>query len=144
MGWRRSRLAGAVVGTLIVYGGAGPAGAQQTSRKPPATIDVTAVSPESVGFSQDRLERLHAGMQQVIDSKQLPGMVTILARHGKVVDYQVYGRKEFEGAPMTKDAIFRAYSITKPVTAVAMMRLWEEGKWLPSDPISKFIPELRT
>ncbi len=81
-------------------------------------------------------------MQQAVDQKQIAGIVTILARHGKVVDYRAYGQRDMaSGAPMTKDTIFRDYSMTKPVTGVAMMILYEQGKWLPSDPIAKFIPE---
>jgi CubicO group peptidase (beta-lactamase class C family) len=118
---------------------AGPAGAQQTSKQ---SAELPVASPESVGFSSQRLENLHAVMQQVVDSKQIPGAVTILARHGKVVDYRAYGVMDVaSGAPMTKDAIFRDFSMTKPVTGVAMMILFEEGKWLPSDPIAKYIPE---
>ena len=114
--------------------------AQQPSA--PAAIDMTPVPPESVGFSSERLERLHAFIQSVVDKKELSGAVTILARHGKIVDYRAYGVRDFaSGAPMTKDTIFRGYSMTKPVTGVAMLILYEEGKWLPSDPISKFIPE---
>jgi CubicO group peptidase (beta-lactamase class C family) len=105
-------------------------------------VDLTVVKPETVGFSSERLERLHALMQQVVDQKQIAGIVTILARHGKVVDYRTYGDRDMaSGAPMTKDVIFRDFSMTKPVTGVAMMILYEEGKWLPSDPISKYIPE---
>jgi CubicO group peptidase (beta-lactamase class C family) len=108
----------------------------------PHTVDMTVVKPETVGFSAERLERLHALMQDTVDKKELAGAVTILARHGKIVDYSVYGKRDLaSGAPMTKDTIFRDYSMTKPVTGVAMMILYEEGKWLPSDPISKFIPE---
>ena len=104
--------------------------------------DMTLVKPESVGFSTERLERLHQLIQQEIDRKQLAGAVTILARHGKIVDYRTYGQRDIAtGAAMTKDVIFRDYSMTKPVTGVAMMILYEEGKWLPSDPISKYIPE---
>ena len=103
---------------------------------------MTVVKPESVGFSSERLERLHALMQGVVDRKQIAGIVTILARHGKLVDYRTYGYRDLaSGAPMTKDVIFRDFSMTKPVTGVAMMILYEQGKWLPSDPISKFIPE---
>jgi CubicO group peptidase (beta-lactamase class C family) len=81
-------------------------------------------------------------MQDTVNQKQLSGIVTILARHGKIVDFKAYGQKDIAtGAPMTKDAIFRDFSMTKPVTAVAMMILYEQGKWLPSDPIVKFIPE---
>lgn len=116
--------------------------AQQATAKGPAAFDVSLVKPESVGFSSERLERLHALMQQQVDQKQLPGLVTILARHGKVIDYRTYGQRDWStGAPMTKDTIFRDYSMTKPVTGVAMMILYEQGKWLPMDPISKFIPE---
>jgi len=103
---------------------------------------MTVVKPESVGFSSERLERLHALMRQAVDQKQIAGIVTILARHGKVVDYRTYGQRDMAiNSQMTKDTIFRDYSMTKPVTGVAMMILYEQGKWLPSDPISKFIPE---
>jgi CubicO group peptidase (beta-lactamase class C family) len=106
------------------------------------TLDMTLHSPESVGFSSERLENLHTLMQKTVDDKQIAGIVTILARHGKVIDYRAYGMRDVaSGAPMTKDAIFRDYSMTKPVTGVAMMILYEQGKWLPSDPISKYIPE---
>ncbi len=103
---------------------------------------MTPVKPESVGFSADRLERLHASIQNEIDQKQLAGAITLLARHGKIVDYRTYGMRDLAtAAPMTKDTIFRDYSMTKPVTGVAMMILYEQGKWQPSDPISKYIPE---
>jgi CubicO group peptidase (beta-lactamase class C family) len=116
--------------------------AQQPERHTPATVDLTVVKPESVGFSSERLEHLHALMQEAVDKKYQAGIVTILARHGKVVDYRTYGERDIAShAAMTKDTIFRDYSMTKPVTAVAMMILYEEGKWLPSDPISKYIPE---
>ncbi|HEY1896917.1 MAG TPA: serine hydrolase domain-containing protein, partial [Terracidiphilus sp.] len=118
--------------------------AQQAQLQPAArhTLDMTVVKPETVGFSSERLERLHALMQQTVDKKELAGIVTILARHGKVVDYRTYGQRDMaSGAAMTKDTIFRDYSMTKPVTGVAMMMLYEQGKWLPSDPIAKYIPE---
>ena len=127
---------------LIFAGGAAQVVGQQPASSGPANVDMTLAKPESVGFSSERLERLHALMQQVVDQKQLPGAVTLLARHGKVVDYRVYGMRDAaSGAPMTRDTIFRAFSMTKPVTGVAMMLLYEQGKWLPSDPISKYIPE---
>jgi CubicO group peptidase (beta-lactamase class C family) len=101
-----------------------------------------APTPESVGFSSERLEQLRKLIQDEIDHKQLAGAVTILARHGKIIDYRTYGQRDLaSGAAMTRDTIFRDYSMTKPVTGVAMMILYEEGKWLPSDPISKYIPE---
>jgi CubicO group peptidase (beta-lactamase class C family) len=106
------------------------------------TLDLTVVKPESVGFSSQRLERLHTLIQDEIDKKQLAGAVTILARHGKVVEYRTYGKRDLAtGAAITRDTIFRDYSMTKPVTGVAMMILYEEGKWQPSDPVAKYIPE---
>jgi CubicO group peptidase (beta-lactamase class C family) len=127
-------LAAAVV---IVAQGSSPA---QQPPHPPS--DLTVVRPETVGFSSERLERLHTLMQQAVDQKQIAGIVTILARHGKIVDYRAYGERDTAThAPMTKDVIFRDYSMTKPVTGVAMMVLYEQGKWLPSDPIAKYIPE---
>ena len=119
-----------------------PCAAPQAAPAVRHTLDMTVVKPETVGFSSGRLDRLHAYMKQVIDSRELSGMVTILARHGKVVDYWNYGQRDMaSGTPMTKDTIFRDFSMTKPVTGVAMMILYEQGKWLPTDPISKFIPE---
>ncbi len=124
---------------IILLLTAHPSPAQQPARH---DIDLTPVKPESVGFSSERLERLHALMQKEVDQKHFSGIVTLLARHGKVVDYRAYGVRDMEtGAPMTKDTIFRDFSMTKPVTGVALMILYEQGKWLPSDPISKFIPE---
>ncbi len=79
-----------------------------------AVLSMTPVKPESVGFSSERLERLHALIQDEIDQKHLAGAVTILARHGKVVDYRTYGVRDLAtGAPMTKDTIFRDYSMTQ-------------------------------
>lgn len=134
---RNSGSAALVLLTLTVIGFF--SSAQQA---PGPAADLTVTSPESVGFSSQRLERLHAMMQDVVDKNQIAGVVTILARHGKVVDYRAYGQRDSAiHAPMTKDVIFRDYSMTKPITGVAMMILYEQGKWLPSDPISKYIPE---
>jgi CubicO group peptidase (beta-lactamase class C family) len=119
-----------------------PVAVSRAQQPAPPAIDMMPVQPESVGFSSQRLERLHAAIQDEIDQKHLAGAITLLARHGKIVDYRTYGMRDMATAtPMTKDTIFRDYSMTKPVTGVAMMILYEEGKWLPSDPISKYIPE---
>ena len=116
--------------------------AAQKTKKVERNAEGAMASPESVGFSSERLENLHKLIQGEIDQKQLAGAVTILARHGKIADYRTYGVRDMaSGTPMTKDTIFRDYSMTKPVTGVAMMILYEEGKWLPQDPIAKYIPE---
>jgi len=134
-----SRFTLLLLNALFLVGGAQLIQAQQAKSKPTA---VAGIKPEALGFSSQRLERLHAVMQQEVDQKQLAGIVTILARHGKVVEERTYGKKDIaSGAPMTRDTIFRIFSMTKPVTGVAMMILYEEGKWHPLDPISKYIPE---
>jgi CubicO group peptidase (beta-lactamase class C family) len=124
---------------MVLVGGTHSTQAQQASAK---AAESAAAKPESLGFSSERLERLHAQMQQQVDQKQLAGVVTLLARHGKVAELRAYGKKDLaSGAPMTTDTIFRAFSMTKVVTGVAMMILYEQGKWNPQDPISKYIPE---
>lgn len=142
--WRRISAPMALAGLLLSSWALWPAGAQVARKAalPSPVLDLTPVSPESEGFSSERLERLHALMQQTVDKKQLAGIVTLLARHGKIVDFRTYGYQDMAaGTAMKKDVIFRDFSMTKPVTGVAMMILYEEGKWLPSDPVSKFIPE---
>jgi len=147
----RVAMLAAVAGAIVMVGGArvsaqknaGGKGAGGGAERT-ATIDMNVVKPEAEGFSSERLENFHALMQGVVDRKELPGAVTILARHGKVIDYRVFGVKDLEsGAKLEKDSIFRDFSMTKPVTAVAMMILYEQGKWLPMDPISKYIPEFK-
>jgi CubicO group peptidase (beta-lactamase class C family) len=136
---RVARLSLLLFAALLFAGWRQYISAQQTSKSAPAAA---AARPEALGFSSERLERLHAVMQREVDEKQLPGIVTILARHGKVVEEKTYGKKDIASdAAMTRDTIFRIYSMTKPVTGVAMMILYEEGKWHPSDPVSKYIPE---
>src|SRR5208283_472061 len=134
-----SRFALSLLAGLVFVAGAHQTHAQQANKKAP---DLAESRPEALGFSSERLERLHAQMQQEVDQKQLAGIVTLLARHGKVVEERTYGKKDIaSGAPMTRDTIFRIFSMTKPVTGVAMMILYEEGKWHPLDPISKYVPE---
>ena len=112
------------------FTGANTITAQQPAHTP--SVDFTPVKPESVGFSTQRLDQLHALIQSDVDQKQLAGAITILARHGKIVDYHLYGNRDMAaGSAMTKDTIFRDYSMTKPVTGVAMMILFEQGKWQP-------------
>ena len=112
----------------------------QTAVKPLTGLPVA--TPDSVGFSPERLDNLHALIQGEIDRHQLASAITLLARHGKIVDYRTYGMRDLAtSTPMTNDTIFRDYSMTKPVTGVAMMILYEQGKWLPTDPISRYIPE---
>jgi CubicO group peptidase (beta-lactamase class C family) len=101
-------------------------------------------TPESVGISSARLERLHAGMQALVDRHQIGGTVTLLARDGKLVDVHASGFQDVERAiAMRPDTIFRIASMSKPITSVAVMMLWEEGRLQLGDPVSRFIPAFR-
>ncbi|HEY5645897.1 MAG TPA: serine hydrolase domain-containing protein [Pseudomonadales bacterium] len=103
---------------------------------------IELVHPSRLGFDAQRLERLPAAMHAMVDRGELSGIVTLVARDRRVVHFQAYGRQDLEsGAPMALDTIFRIYSMTKPVTGVAMMMLYEQGKWHPNDPIARHIPE---
>jgi CubicO group peptidase (beta-lactamase class C family) len=115
---------------------AAPAAAERTAAR-----DLETVDPADVGVSAKRLERLAAGMQGMVDDGELAGVVTLMARGGKLVHVHVAGVQDVEsGAPMERDSIFRIYSMTKPITGVALMMLHEEGKWRLNDPVSRYIP----
>jgi CubicO group peptidase (beta-lactamase class C family) len=108
----------------------------------PKGLGLPVAAPESVGMSAERLERVTTAMQGYIDRGQVAGVVTLIARRGKVVHLESLGYRHAEGkAPMTDDTIFRLASMTKPIASVALMMLWEEGHFQLRDPISKFLPE---
>lgn len=88
------------------------------------------------------LEELDVAMQKEVDSKHVSGVIGIIARHGKIGYYETFGQRVIEkGAPMTRETLFRIYSMTKPIVAVTAMSLWEEGKFKLDDPISNYLPE---
>jgi CubicO group peptidase (beta-lactamase class C family) len=104
--------------------------------------DLAVATPESVGVSSDRVHRIDAAMKKLIDDRQVAGLVTLLERHGKVVEFNAVGQMDVRKAdPVQKDSIFRIYSMTKPLTGLAMMMLYEEGKWRIDDPVARYIPE---
>ncbi len=106
--------------------------------------DLAQVAPEDVGLSSERLERLSAAMQGLVDDGHLAGITTMISRHGKVAHFGTFGHQNIEAEkPMAEDTIFRIYSMTKPITGVALMMLYEEGKFRISDPVEKFIPEFK-
>jgi len=99
-------------------------------------------TPESVGFSNERLKRLDVATERAISSGEYAGAVILAARHGKVIYFRSHGHQDLHsGSLMKPDTIFRIFSMTKAVTAAAMMILYEEGRWSQQDPISKFIPQ---
>jgi CubicO group peptidase (beta-lactamase class C family) len=99
------------------------------------------VSPESVGLSSERLERINALIQSHIDAGRISGAVTLVARHGKIAHLEAQGVMDIAGnKPMEEDTIFRLASMSKPVGALAIMMLIEEGKVKLDDPVSKYLP----
>ncbi|HMO40526.1 MAG TPA: serine hydrolase [Saprospiraceae bacterium] len=98
-------------------------------------------APEAVGLSAERLQRLDQRILQHVEAGQVPGAVALIARRGQVAHFKGYGAQDIEaGMPMRTDAIFRIASMTKPVTTVAAMMLFEEGKFSLDDRVSKYIP----
>ncbi len=105
-----------------------------------ADLKVTA-EPRSVGLSAERLAKLDGYLAGYVDSGRLAGWSMAVARHGQVVHSSLYGHADLEaGKKMASDTIFRIYSMTKPLTSVAAMMLWEEGRLQLTDPVSRFIP----
>ena len=98
-------------------------------------------APEEVGMSSKRLERIRPIMQGYVDQKKISGLSTMIARKGKVVHFEQVGQLDKESnKPMTEDAVFRIYSMTKPIICVALMTLYEQGRFQLTDPVAKFIP----
>jgi CubicO group peptidase (beta-lactamase class C family) len=104
--------------------------------------EVDIVSPESVGLSSQRLKNLDALMQSHIDEKKIAGANVLIARKGKIAYFKSFGLAD-ENKPMQKDSLIRIMSMSKPITSTAVMILYEQGKLLLSDPVSKYIPEFK-
>jgi len=110
---------------------------------PAAPADSTA-KPEDVGLSSERLERIAAAIQKSVDDGQIAGGVSLVARHGRIVYLKAVGMADRDTRkPMQKDSIFRICSMSKPLTSVAVMILYEEGRFLLSDPVSDYLPEFK-
>jgi CubicO group peptidase (beta-lactamase class C family) len=109
----------------------------------PAAEPLPTITPEQARLSAERLARIDRLMEGYVEDGRLPGALGMIARQGKVVYLRTWGMRDREaGAPMTSDTIFRIYSMSKPITSVAVMILFEEGLFRLKDPIGKFIPEL--
>ncbi|MDZ4370618.1 MAG: serine hydrolase domain-containing protein [Phenylobacterium sp.] len=108
----------------------------------PAWANIVVQPAVSAGFSAAGVAALNSQMHALVDQQKLAGVVTLLARKGKVANLDAYGRLDAGAtAPVAADSIFRIASMTKPVTGVAMMQLWEQGRWKLDDPVAKHIPE---
>jgi len=106
--------------------------------------EAPVVKPETVGLSSERLERIAGTVQRSIDDKRIAGAVTLVARRGHVAWFKAQGMADREaGKPMRPDTMFRICSMTKPITSLAVMMLYEEGHFLLDDPVSKYLPEFK-
>ena len=106
----------------------------------PAWPSAAISDPTTLGFSAEGLAALDARMAQSVADQDVAGMVTLLAKNGEVAQFNAYGQAT-DSTPMTKDTVFRIYSMSKPITGVAMMQLHEQGLWELDDPVTKHVPE---
>lgn len=134
-GGRRSRALGWLVSTSILLGACATAPPQGENDHPP---------PSDSGVSRGRIERLHSVMRGFVDRGEIAGAVTLLARDGTIVDLTAYGMQDRDRrAPMRTDSIFRIASMSKAITSVGAMILYEEGRLLLTDPLSKYLPSFK-
>ena len=116
-----------------------------TPTKPEKDVEsygLPIATPEDVGVSTKRLKRIRTLLQGYVNSGQLPGFLTVVARRGKIVHFETIGMQDVENSkPVEPDTIFRIYSMSKPITSVAVMMLYEEGHFQLGTPVSQFIPE---
>jgi len=123
---RLTRTAATLLAALLITAGS----AAITSKALPSS------RPEDVGLSSERLARMDKAIHEYVDAGRTPGVVTLIARHGKVVHLDAYGKADVaSGRPTRADDIFRMYSMTKPITSAALLMLFEEGKFQLTDPL---------
>lgn len=121
-----------------------PSATRDSSRELPSVGVGPLVAPALVGVSDQRLMRLSQGLEGYVADGKLPGFVTILSRRGRVFFFEPTGLADIESrSPMDSDAIFRIYSMSKPITSAAVMMLYEEGHFRLGDPVSRYIPEFK-
>jgi len=110
------------------------------SAKMPLVLQVE-IDPQDAGFDPNRLARIDRNYQRYVDEGKLPGFLAVIARDGKVVHVAKGGLRDVEaGTAVEADTLFRIYSMTKPITSVAAMMLWEEGAFELKDEVARFIP----
>ena len=127
------------VGLLVACAPQGPGG---TAGAGETFAGLPRVTPESAGMSSERLDRIRPAFESFVLDGKLSGVITAVARDGKVVHFEASGYQDVEaGEAMTEDTIFRMYSMTKPIASAALMMLWEEGHFLLSTPLARILPE---
>ena len=111
---------------------------------PGQAANLDLARPAAVGLSEERLERIRAVLRNHVEEGRIAGAVALLARRGKVAFFESFGDRDLErDTPMSDDTIFRIASMSKPITSVAVMMLFERGQILLSDPVSLYLPEFR-
>ena len=137
--WRR-RLRAVEVALGVVLLALGTTGSARAPADLPVMDGVPTAAASEVGMSGERLDRLDRAMQAYVERGDVAGAVSLVARRGKVVHFSAHGERD-AGAAMTPDAIFRIASMSKPVASVALMTLYEEGRFQLRDPVAKWLPE---
>ena len=106
--------------------------------------EIALVTPDQVGLSSERLSRLDRAMQAEIDAGRKAGIITLIARNGRIAQLKAYGKADLAAnRPMRTDSVVRLYSMTKPITSVALLMLYEEGKFQLSDPLEQHLPAFK-
>ncbi|MBL4839046.1 MAG: beta-lactamase family protein [Kordiimonadaceae bacterium] len=109
-----------------------------------SALAIDVADPKKAGFSPEKLAALESHFQSYVDNNKLAGLTTLIARRGELVHFKTYGMLDKAAStPMPDNAVFRIFSMTKPVTGVALMMLWEDGKFKLDDPVSKYLPEFK-
>ncbi len=130
---------------VCVFVAAAALSAQQSPPPKKVAAPVQSLAPPAVGVSAHRLHRLHDGMKAFVDRNEVAGVVTLVVRDGRTVDIHATGFQDIDSkTPMRTNTIFRIASMTKPMTSVAVMMLYEEGKLFLTDPVSRFIPGFKS
>src|SRR5690606_109482 len=139
---RTTNILAGVLGILLA-GAAGPAAAQTAPAAAHPSTAAAHTSTAIAGMSTERLERLDEHFHRYVDDGLISGVVTYIVRHGEVVHEDAYGLADIEAQrPMSQDTYFYLYSMTKPVTSVALLILYEEGKFQLDDPLADYLPEM--
>ena len=108
---------------------------------PTAQAQLTPTDPGAVGLSGNRLDQMSEGMQEYVEDDKVAGLMTMVYRRGEVAHFQTYGERDRQtGAPMTPNTLFRIYSMTKPITTVAALMLYENGHFQLDDPVAEYLP----
>jgi CubicO group peptidase (beta-lactamase class C family) len=108
-----------------------------------AQHDINSVMPEKVGLSSDSLKKMNNHFHKLVDNNKLPGIQTAVMRHGQLVHFDSYGYADIKNKKvLDTESIFRIFSMTKPIVSVALMQLYEQGKFKLDDPVAKYIPQL--